>query len=141
MRRDVLLFLGLLALIGCGGGDDAGGGAGDKNKSVSLGDGGNTRRCKDADGDKFGDYCDPGDDCDDSDPEVTDECIRCVVPNEDCPCEPGTESMVCTPKDKKVIKDGISYTVSCTIGTRYCRDAFYTDCEFLEEYTTMVRDN
>ena len=140
MRRDGLLLLGLLALIACGGGDGGGGGS-DKNKSVSLGDGGNTRKCKDADGDKFGDYCDLGDDCDDSDPAVTDECIRCVVPNKDCPCEPGTESTSCKPKDKKIIKDGISYTVSCTEGRRYCRDAFFTDCEFLEQYTTMVRDN
>jgi hypothetical protein len=147
MSRGVLRLLGFvagLAILGCGGGDDAGGGA-DKNKPVSLGDGGNTRKCKDADHDKFGDYCDLGDDCDDSDPLITDECIRCASKNdnlwEGCPCEPGTESMKCTPKDKKVIKDGVSYTVSCTEGRRYCRDALYTDCEFLEQYTTTVRDN
>jgi hypothetical protein len=32
----------------------------------------------------------------------------------------------------------MTYKVTCTEGRRYCRDAFYTDCEFLEQYTTMV---
>jgi hypothetical protein len=89
------------------------------------------RVCTDADGDGFGKYCDPGTDCDDEDPEITDECQRCLVPtSKGCPCEPGTMAMRCDPPDIEA-EGG---RLVCREGTRYCREAKWSDCEIIGQY-------
>jgi hypothetical protein len=95
----------------------------------------------DADGDGFGLYCSAGSDCDDSDPMVTDECVRCATENLGCPCDPGTAPLRCDPHyAKKTTQNGQTGTVICSEGTRYCRDAAWSDCEILFQYATFVPD-
>lgn len=138
-RRVHALSYGLLmaALAGCGG-DDGGG-----PEQVSAADAGQGegRRCIDEDDDGFSVGCSGSPrDCDDGDPTITDECRRCVRPNEGCPCEPGTEAMHCDPDDMRVTRDGVSGVVICDEGTRWCRDGAWTACEILWQYATFVPD-
>ena len=142
MPTRAFCLLGLLWAIGCGG--DDGGGA---SAPVPIGDGGTTGRgmhmCEDDDGDGFGPYCGVGMsmDCEPDNPDVTDECVRCVKPNLGCPCEDGTKPMTgCTPKDMRGTKDGMVGTFHCTEGTRYCRDGAWSDCEFIAQYTSFIAD-
>lgn len=87
--------------------------------------------CVDADGDGFGKYCKRGADCDDDDPEYTDECRRCRIPTtKGCPCDAGTPPLECDPPDKQA--DGGTYV--CAEGTRYCRDELWSDCEVIGQY-------
>lgn len=86
--------------------------------------------CVDKDGDGWGMYCDLGLDCDDDDPEITDECRRCKQPQENCPCTPGTMPVKCDPPDIQV-EGGV---LVCSEGTRYCRDGRYSDCEIIGQY-------
>jgi hypothetical protein len=105
---------------------------------VGLGDGddddGGSFVCVDRDDDGAGENCEDYD-CDDNDPEITDECRRCREPNRGCPCEPGTEATGCQPEDlgEEVERDG--QVLTCTDGARYCReheeldgDYLWTDC-------------
>ena len=95
----------------------------------------------DEDGDGFGQNCKLGKDCDDTDPNVTDECRRCVMPNLGCPCTPGTMGMRCDPKYmKKTTMNGQTGTLVCSEGTRYCRDGVYSDCEVLLQYAMFIAD-
>lgn len=133
--------LGLLLVLGCGG---DGGGGGPSGPPVSVDpDGGTGRRvCVDEDGDGFGRNCGNGNDCDDDDPSVTDECRRCVSPNADCPCEPGTMPMTgCKPPDMDAVVNGVSGTWVCSEGTRYCREGLWSECEILWQYATFVPAN
>jgi hypothetical protein len=87
--------------------------------------------CQDSDGDGYGAYCVSGHDCDDDDPEITDECRRCRIPTtKGCRCEAGTPALKCDPPDKEA--DG--GTLVCSEGTRYCRDERWGDCEVIGEY-------
>ena len=113
----------LLGVFACG--DDAA-----PPKKVSHSDAGNEFACVDDDGDGFGEYCDKGVDCDDTDPNVTDECRRCKTPKLNCPCKAGTMPMKCDPPDMHVAGG----TLVCSEGTRYCRDGFYSDCEIIGQY-------
>ena len=141
----------LMALLigfgfGCGGDDDDDGSSMVPNGRPDAG--GGARRCVDNDDDGFGDFCDDGDDCDDDDPEVTDECRRCRVPNEGCPCEAGTKPLHCDPKDLRTTNDkGQTGVLVCSEGTRYCRKenpeaekSEWSDCEILFQYATFVAD-
>ena len=131
----------LLALSGlaCGGGDS--GPSGGTTVPASHPDGGAGRRvCVDEDRDGFGRYCDEGPDCDDTDPMMTDECVRCREPNKGCPCEPGTMPMYCDPEDMKTVMNGVTGYIVCSQGTRYCRDGAFSDCEILFQYATFVPD-
>jgi len=94
-------------------------------------DAGDEFECVDEDGDGFGVYCDRGADCDDDDPEVTDDCRRCMRPREGCKCTPGTEPLGCDPPDIET-EGGV---LVCSEGTRYCRDAKWSACEVIGEYT------
>jgi hypothetical protein len=95
----------------------------------------------DDDGDGFGLHCKLGKDCDDTDPTVTDECYRCLMPIKDCPCMPGTPGMRCDPHYMmKVTMNGQTGTLTCNEGTRYCRDGVYSDCEVLLQYATFSAD-
>lgn len=93
-------------------------------------DGGVQDVCIDEDEDGFGKHCDMGVDCDDSDPDVTDECRRCVQAAKDCPCTPGTKPMGCVPPVKHVAGG----TLVCKEGNRYCRSGYWSDCETIGQY-------
>jgi len=116
----------VLGISGCGDDDPA-----TPSKPRPQRDAGDEFVCEDADDDGFGRYCDSGADCDDDDPEVTDECRRCVQPLLGCTCEPGTMPLKCDPPDVHV--DG--GVLVCSEGTRYCRDGFWSDCEIIGQYT------
>jgi hypothetical protein len=96
-------------------------------------DAGDEYVCVDEDGDGYGTYCDKGNDCNDSDPKVTDECRRCKQPKFNCPCKPGTMPLKCDPPNIEV-EGG---TLVCSEGTRYCRDGLYSDCEIIGEYVLV----
>jgi hypothetical protein len=116
--------VGLLGVWACG--DDEA----PPNTTKPTRDAGDEFECVDKDSDGFGTYCDDGNDCDDDDPEVTDECIRCARVREGCKCEPGTEPLGCDPPDKKA-DGGI---LVCSEGTRYCRDGSWGICEVIGDY-------
>jgi len=92
----------------------------------SLQDGGasDAGPCIDLDGDGFGSGCGVAD-CDDGDPESTDECIACYDEKEGCLCTPGTAPLFCKPG---LVQIG-ERTVLCNEGARYCRDGVWTECE------------
>jgi hypothetical protein len=138
MPLRTFLVLGMLVGLGCGGDDDAG----SKRPPVMTGGdaGFGSRECVDEDGDGFGRHCGAGDDCDDDDPEMTDECVRCASPNKGCECEKGTAPMSCVPPEMAATVNGVSGTWVCSEGTRYCRDLVWTDCEILWQYATFVPD-
>ena len=133
----VVLVVGL-GSAGCGGGDDDGPTTMAPSGRHDAGNG--SRRCVDNDDDGFGDFCEDGDDCDDDDPEVTDECRRCVVPNKSCPCEAGTKPMYCDPEDLHTTQNGKTGVLVCSEGTRYCREELWSDCEILFQYAHFVED-
>lgn len=132
-------LLGLVWVLGCGG-DGGSDGPGGPGVMVDSDGGLRVRECMDEDGDGFGRYCRPGNDCDDEDETVTDECRRCVTPNKGCPCEPGTMPMYCNPEDVAATMDGVTGIIVCNEGARYCRDGVYSDCEILWQYATFVPD-
>jgi hypothetical protein len=135
MRLGPLYLASLALLLGCGGG---GGGGGDNTLALDASTG--SRECMDEDGDGFGRYCSEGNDCDDGDDTITDECRRCVRPNEGCPCEPGTKPMWCDPPDMRTVMNGVTGVLECKEGTRYCRDGVYSECEILLQYAVFVAD-
>jgi hypothetical protein len=93
-------------------------------------DGGSDEACIDEDGDGYGKNCDKGRDCDDSDPDTTDECRRCIGVVKDCPCAMGTKTLSCTPPVMHVVGG----TLVCKEGNRYCRDGYWSDCETIGGY-------
>jgi hypothetical protein len=119
----VALCLCLLSALSCG--DDAA-----PPKVIHRDGGDDLYECVDDDGDGFGQYCTKGSDCDDKDPNVTDECRRCKQAKLNCPCKPGTMPTKCDPPDMHV-EGG---TLVCSEGTRYCRDGLYSDCEIIGQY-------
>lgn len=129
--RGLLRVVGLVALfiaaIGCGA---------DKPRPpgslipIDDEDAGSPTACIDRDGDGFGRNCKKGKDCDDDDPEITDQCRRCITITKDCPCKPGTAALRCTPPVIEV-EGGI---LVCEEGSRYCRDGYWSDCETIGEY-------
>jgi len=144
MRARALCLVVLMVGLGCGGDDDEGTG---KVPSKRPDGGGGSRQCVDGDDDGFGDFCIDGDDCDDDDPEITDECTRCRVPSDHCPCEVGTKPMYCDPPDLETTQGGQSGVLVCSEGTRYCRpdqddedEGRWSECEILFQYATFVPD-
>jgi len=140
MRTMALCLLLVVPAMACGGGDDGVGPGSTVPASTPDGGGRGQRICTDADGDGFGRYCDDGPDCDDTDPTITDECVRCREPNKGCPCEPGSAPMFCDPEDMKTVQNGVTGYIVCNQGTRYCRDGVFSDCEILFQYATFVPD-
>ena len=138
MRPVFWILLPLTLGFGAGCGGDDGGGTQDYFRSDADAGMGVERVCMDADNDGFGRYCVEGRDCDDDDPDFTDECYRCVMANVDCPCDPGTRPEFCDPDDRQVEMDGVVGTLVCSEGTRYCRDGLWSDCEILLEYATFI---
>jgi hypothetical protein len=111
----------------------AGDGRKRNNPSVNADDqldGGDEEVCVDEDGDGYGPFCvGTGLDCDDKDPNVTDECVRCRTPHRDCPCDDDLP-ISCKPEDREA--DGGVW--KCAEGTRWCRDGYWSDCEAAGDY-------
>lgn len=127
-----LLCMAWLVSAGCG--EEEGSPPG--MVSVGMEDAGMLEPCIDEDGDGYGSNCTRGDDCDDADTAVTNQCVLCTkLVVKGCPCDPGTKPMACDPEDIKTTRNGVRGTLVCSEGTRYCRDGFYSDCEALVEYT------
>jgi hypothetical protein len=122
----------MVAMLGAACGGD---GAAPPAKKVTRSDAGSDEfMCVDDDGDGFGLYCELGTDCDDTDPEITDECRRCMSPKEGCTCKPGTAPVKCDPPSIKVAGG----TLVCSEGTRYCRDSAWSACEIIGQYTFVA---
>jgi hypothetical protein len=124
MRATCLsLFLSVFLMVGCGGDD----GGGPPVSTNPMGDGGrDDDECVDEDGDGAGRRC-PVFDCNDDDPEITDECMRCREPSEDCPCDEGTDAMLCIPDNVGEQKEEDGLLLQCFEGQRYCREAVGAD--------------
>jgi hypothetical protein len=144
MRARAFCLVVLVVGLGCGGDDDSEGTT--KPPSGRL-DAGGARQCIDDDDDGYGDYCDDGNDCDDDDPEITDECRRCRVPGDDCPCEVGSKPLYCDPPDLATTQNGKTGVLVCSEGTRYCRpeqdeetEGRWSECEILFQYAEFVAD-
>ena len=137
MRIRTLCLIVMLSGWGCGGDD----GGGTETFAVPSDGGAGARyECDDDDGDGYGMYCDHGRDCDDNDPDVTDLCYRCRENNPGCACEKGTRPEFCDPDDIQTTMNGVTGTLVCSEGTRYCREEMWSDCEILLEYATFIPD-
>ena len=79
--------------------------------------------CEDVDGDGFGPWCAPGEDCDDEDPAITDACYRCVVPNEGCSCDMEARPTACD-----VDTNGQITEDTCYVGQRTCVQGIWGRC-------------
>jgi hypothetical protein len=122
-----VLFALCLAAVGC----SASGNRPVANVPYDNDDAGEDEElCIDRDHDGFGRNCDKGKDCDDEDPNVTDECRRCLNVVKDCPCKMGTTALRCTPPTIQV-EGGV---LVCAEGTRYCRGGYWSDCETIGGY-------
>ncbi|MBN1655052.1 MAG: C-type lectin domain-containing protein [Deltaproteobacteria bacterium] len=86
--------------------------------------------CIDQDGDGYGENCTHGRDCDDTDPEVTKQCVRCAHVAEGCPCENGRAPISCF-LDPTETDSG---RVVCHEGTRFCRQGRWSGCETIRTY-------
>ena len=112
MRIGALCLLGVWLLIGCGGGGHHD--VEDMDAAVLSADSGTgSHECVDEDGDGFGKACKKGRDCNDGDPDITDECVRCRDPKKPgigCPCliDGGTpDPMKCDPDDLHTTQNGL----------------------------------
>ena len=90
--------------------------------------------CVDLDGDGHGDHCAEGADCDDADPEVTDECFACPTPKPGCPCAEEGEQTVCGIVDMNV---GQQHT--CGMGLLVCAGGRWGEC-VINSTVTLVPD-
>lgn len=111
------LVLSVLLVAACGGDDTS-------PPTVSSGggeDGGTSNRCIDNDGDGAGRRCGMAD-CDDDDPEITNECFLCTgsEPEEGCPCDEGTMPELCTPDNLNDTMMVNGQLLQCVEGARYC---------------------
>jgi hypothetical protein len=79
--------------------------------------------CVDEDGDTYGAGCYAGEDCDDTDPAITDQCRRCVIELPDCPCAAGANPVACD-----VDTDGPVTPKTCFTGQRNCEDGRWGRC-------------
>jgi sugar lactone lactonase YvrE len=78
--------------------------------------------CVDNDGDRYGENCMLGPDCDDDDPLLNFSCDCDDVPYEGCPCNAGDEQK-CFESEPEFIDVGV-----CREGTRRCEDEKWTAC-------------
>lgn len=130
----------LVCLVACGGKSKHADEGDDSNISLDTDAGSGASKCTDEDDDGFGDGCADGADCDDKNPDITDECVRCAAPTKGCACDPGTMPLSCVPEKKRATQDGVKGFIVCKEGTRYCRNAAWSDCEFIQQYTMFVPD-
>lgn len=92
--------------------------------------------CIDMDFDGYGVGCLAGEDCDDTNAAISDQCLSCLddAIQEGCECEPQV-GMQCVPPPIPH-PEGL---LICREGTRYCRDALWTACEPLGDYVLVRR--
>jgi hypothetical protein len=95
-----------------------------------------SRNCIDKDGDGYGPNCTFGSDCDDADPEVTNQCFRCAHIAQGCPCEPGQPAIPCFLEPIQT-EEG---QVVCNEGTRFCREGVWSDCESIRSFIALESD-
>jgi len=124
--RVLMLFCALALVstaVACGGDD------GSPKAPMVTADAGYS--CVDMDDDGYGENCAAGEDCDDNDQAVTDQCVSCLdnAVQTGCACEPQV-GLQCAPPPIPH-PDGL---LICREGTRYCRDGFWTACEPLGDY-------
>ncbi len=81
--------------------------------------------CVDNDGDGYGVACFSGNDCDDSDPQVTNQCYRCATPDTDCACDSPGEVVACGSVHARV-----GDRVTCTVGERTCEQGAWSACRY-----------
>jgi len=79
--------------------------------------------CIDSDKDGFGVQCASGPDCDDTNPEIHQDC-GCSIPNDGCDCENGIAPVDCVISREFTNKGSLL----CNTGKRYCRDSVWTEC-------------
>jgi hypothetical protein len=133
----VLCAVAMMLGFGCGGGHHAPAVTA-VSSNEDAGQGSGSTDCKDQDGDNYGVGLGCiGRDCDDTNPMITDQCIRCAMPAVNCPCDPGTKPTKCDPHYSMKVMGG---TFVCSEGSRYCRDGVYSDCEVLMQYVMFISD-
>jgi len=74
--------------------------------------------CQDLDGDLHGQGCPAGPDCDESNATITDECTRCIRPEQGCECAPDAPPVAC----------GIGQGGACAVGQRVCEGGRWSEC-------------
>ncbi len=79
--------------------------------------------CIDSDKDGFGAHCSKGWDCNDSDPEITIECLNCANNDPGCACPREGKTVACGVVSAKGT-DG----VSCVYGSRTCHNGTWGEC-------------
>ncbi len=95
-----------------------------QRSTSGAGDEPDVRVCVDPDGDGFGLDCGPGEDCDDEDPAVTDECYRCATPAEGCTCAANARPVACDVDRNSPVTEE-----TCYVGQRTCVDGRWSVCE------------
>jgi hypothetical protein len=117
-----VLVSGLLLLAACVESRDHGAGTPVETKDAGA--------CQDSDGDGYGEGCESGGDCNDSDEAVHSGCTQCVTPQQGCSCAEAAKPVSCylspTADDNG--------TMMCHEGTRYCREGRWSACESIVTY-------
>ena len=86
----------------------------------------------DEDGDGFGLGCSKGEDCNDEDGSIHEDCEPCSVPTKGCACEDAA------PVECFQASLPAQDTLLCESGMRYCRDGAWTGCEGLTSWEVPV---
>lgn len=86
-------------------------------------DGVDRLKCVDNDGDGFGPSCKRGTDCDDTDPEVTDQCWRCTKPHPGCTCTVEGQRASCGE-----VEGIVAGQVICGAGEVVCTNGQWGEC-------------
>lgn len=117
VRRGAKLLLALppaaLVFVACESNEDLPG----------LGGGSGSLGCVDADGDGFGEHCAMGSDCDDADPNATNECYRCNKPRPGCSCSSDGQRAPCGQVESEVAGQK-----TCGLGETVCTDGVWGEC-------------
>ncbi len=89
--------------------------------------------CVDADHDGYGDNCKPGPDCNDSDPNVGNECFVCAgLPSPGCSCdEPGLRAPC------GQVESRVEDQVVCGLGETVCTDGTWSECVMNNSITLL----
>jgi DNA-binding beta-propeller fold protein YncE len=108
-----------------GGEPGEGGEAGEGTEDPGEGAGTGGYACEDGDGDKHGEGCVLGPDCDDTNPHFHDVCPDCSSANHaGCPCFSEGQTTFCYSADPSLDQVG-----ECRIGQRSCASGYWTGCD------------
>src|SRR5687767_5156378 len=86
--------------------------------------------CIDLDQDGHGYGCASGPDCNDDDAAQYEGCAACTADEAGCACDPASPPVTCM-LPRKLETDG---AMLCSVGTRYCRDAVWSECEGIRSF-------